>query len=144
MKTQNSKTQNTKAQSTKTQSNRSQNNKSAALKSKNAAQSSNGSERSNGKFKFSSIESAVADFKKGKCVIVIDDEDRENEGDLIYSAEKSTPKLVNFLIKYTSGVICVPMEHERLKSLKLDMMTHHNTALHETAFTISVDYVHGT
>ncbi len=51
------------------------------------------------KFKFSSIESAVADFKKGKCVIVIDDEDRENEGDLIYSAEKSTPELVNFLVK---------------------------------------------
>ncbi|MCC7157999.1 MAG: bifunctional 3,4-dihydroxy-2-butanone-4-phosphate synthase/GTP cyclohydrolase II [Ignavibacteria bacterium] len=94
--------------------------------------------------KFNSIESAIADFKKGKCVIVVDDEDRENEGDLIYSAEKSTPELVNMLIKYTSGVICVPMEDERLKELKLNMMTQVNTALHQTAFTISVDYKHGT
>jgi len=108
----------------------------------NTQESSNGSR--NGKYKFSSIESAITDFKKGKCVIVIDDEDRENEGDLIYSAEKSTPELVNFLIKYTSGVICVPLEQSRLKELKLDMMTAHNTALHETAFTVSVDYIHGT
>lgn len=98
----------------------------------------------NGKFKFSSIDSAIADFKKGKCVIVVDDEDRENEGDLIYSAEKSTPELVNFLIKHTSGVICVPLEEERLNQLKLDMMTSNNTALHETAFTVSVDYIKGT
>ena len=140
-----------KTQNTKTNSNRSQNSKgaasksrSSALKSKNPASVPAGNDRGNGKFRFSSIESAIADFKKGKCVIVIDDEDRENEGDLIYSAEKSTPELVNFLIKYTSGVICVPMEDERLKALKLDMMTSHNTALHETAFTISVDYVHGT
>ncbi|MBZ0202307.1 MAG: GTP cyclohydrolase II, partial [Ignavibacteria bacterium] len=61
-----------------------------------------------------------------------------------YSAEKSTPELVNMLIKYTSGVICVPMEDERLKELKLNMMTQVNTALHQTAFTISVDYKHGT
>jgi 3,4-dihydroxy 2-butanone 4-phosphate synthase/GTP cyclohydrolase II len=98
----------------------------------------------NGKFKFSSIDSAISDFKKGKCVIVVDDEDRENEGDLIYSAEKSTPELVNFLIKHTSGVICVPLEEERLNQLKLDMMTSNNTALHETAFTVSVDYIKGT
>lgn len=96
------------------------------------------------KYKFSSIDSAIADFKKGKCVIVMDDEDRENEGDLIYSAEKSTPELVNFLIKHTSGVICVPVEEDRLKELELDMMTHQNTALHGTAFTVSVDYKYGT
>lgn len=96
------------------------------------------------KYKFSSIESAISDFKKGKCVIVMDDEDRENEGDLIYSAEKSTPELVNFLIQHTSGVICVPMEEDRLKELKLDMMTQQNTALHGTAFTVSVDYKYGT
>jgi 3,4-dihydroxy 2-butanone 4-phosphate synthase / GTP cyclohydrolase II len=96
------------------------------------------------KYKFSSIESAISDFKKGKCIIVMDDEDRENEGDLIYSAEKSTPELVNFLIRHTSGVICVPMEEERLKELKLDMMTQQNTALHGTAFTVSVDYKIGT
>jgi len=96
------------------------------------------------KFKFNSIESAVSDIKKGKCVIVVDDEDRENEGELIYSAQKSTNALVNFLIKHTSGVICVPMEEERLKSLELDMMTKFNTALHQTAFTISVDARQGT
>ncbi len=96
------------------------------------------------KYKFSTIESAIADFKKGKCVIVMDDEDRENEGDLIYSAEKSTPELVNFLIKHTSGVICVPMEEDRLNELELNMMTQHNTALHGTAFTVSVDYTKGT
>ena len=96
------------------------------------------------KYKFSAIESAIADFKKGKCVIVVDDEDRENEGDLMYSAEKTTPELVNFLIKHTSGVICVPMQEERLNELELEMMTDVNTGLHETAFTVSVDYRHGT
>lgn len=138
------KTHNTKQQGSKSQGLRMQSSKISQVKKKSSIAPSNGSERNSGRFKFSSIESAVADFKKGKCVIVIDDEDRENEGDLIYSAEKSTPELVNFLIKYTSGVICVPMEDERLKALKLDMMTSHNTALHETAFTVSVDYVHGT
>lgn len=96
------------------------------------------------KYRFSSIDSAIVDFAKGKCVIVVDDEDRENEGDLIYSAQRSTPELVSFLIKNTSGVICVPMEEERLNELELDMMTQHNTALHETAFTVSVDYRIGT
>jgi 3,4-dihydroxy 2-butanone 4-phosphate synthase / GTP cyclohydrolase II len=96
------------------------------------------------KYKFSTIDAAIADFKKGRCVIVVDDEDRENEGDLIYSAEKSTPELVSFMIKHTSGVICVPMEEQRLSELNLDMMTKHNTALHQTAFTISVDYRFGT
>lgn len=96
------------------------------------------------KYKFNSIESAVADFKKGKIVIVVDDEDRENEGDMIFSAEKCTPELVNFLIKNAGGLICVPMEEKRLQELELDMMTQLNTALHETAFTVSVDYVHDT
>jgi len=96
------------------------------------------------KYKFSSIDSAILDFKKGKPIIVVDDEDRENEGDLIFAAEKSTPKLVNFLIKHTSGVICVPIEDSRLRELKLDMMTNINTALHETAFTVSVDFKFGT
>ena len=100
--------------------------------------------RENQKHKFSSIDTAVTDFKKGKPVIVVDDEDRENEGDLIFAAEKTNPKLVNFLIKHTSGVICVPMEDNRLKDLKLNMMTPVNTALHETAFTVSVDSKYGT
>lgn len=96
------------------------------------------------KYKFNTIESAIADFKKGKIVIVVDDEDRENEGDMIFSAEKCTPELVNFLIKNAGGLICVPMEEKRLQELELDMMTQLNTALHETAFTISVDYIHNT
>lgn len=96
------------------------------------------------KHKISSIESAITDFKKGKIVIVVDDEDRENEGDMIFSAEKSTPELVNFLSINGRGLICVPMEDSRLSELELGMMTRNNTSLHETAFTISVDYLHGT
>ena len=92
----------------------------------------------------SSIESAISDFRKGKIVIVVDDEDRENEGDMIFSAEKSTPHLVNFLIKNARGLICVPLEKERLNELNIEMMTSENTARHETAFTVSVDYLTGT
>ncbi|MBP9192814.1 MAG: bifunctional 3,4-dihydroxy-2-butanone-4-phosphate synthase/GTP cyclohydrolase II [Ignavibacteria bacterium] len=98
----------------------------------------------NKKYELSSIESAVSDFKKGKVVIVVDDEDRENEGDMIFSAEKSTPELVNFLSINGRGLMCVPMEENRLDELELDLMTKHNTSLHETPFTMSVDYRHGT
>ncbi len=94
--------------------------------------------------RFTSIDVAIRDFRKGKIVIVVDDEDRENEGDMIYSAEKSTPELVNFLVKKARGLICVPLEESRLRELELDMMTQNNTALHETAFTVSVDYKIGT
>ncbi|HEX2788294.1 MAG TPA: bifunctional 3,4-dihydroxy-2-butanone-4-phosphate synthase/GTP cyclohydrolase II [Ignavibacteria bacterium] len=94
--------------------------------------------------KLDSIESAIKDYKAGKVVIVVDDEDRENEGDMIFSAEKCTPELVNFVRKNAGGLMCVPMEEERLKELDLDMMTSVNTALHETAFTVSVDYKFGT
>ncbi|CAN5488631.1 bifunctional 3,4-dihydroxy-2-butanone-4-phosphate synthase/GTP cyclohydrolase II [soil metagenome] len=96
------------------------------------------------KFKFSSIESAISDIRNGRAIIVVDDEDRENEGDLIFAAEKSTPELVNFLATHGKGLICVPMPEERLKELELNQMTVNNTALHETAFTISVDYRFGT
>jgi len=95
-------------------------------------------------YDFSSIELAVNDLKEGKIIIVVDDEDRENEGDMIFLAEKSTPELVNFLIKNAGGLICVPMERNRLRDIDLDMMTQVNTALHETAFTVSVDYKIGT
>lgn len=96
------------------------------------------------KFKLDSIESALDDFRKGRIVIVVDDEDRENEGDMIFSAEKSTPELVNFLVKHARGLICVPMEQKRLDELGIGMMTADNTARHETAFTVSVDYLIGT
>lgn len=94
--------------------------------------------------KLSSIESAISDFKKGRIVIVVDDEDRENEGDMIFSAQKSTPELVNFLTKHARGLMCVPMEESRLAELELNMMTKNNTSLHETAFTVSADYLYGT
>ena len=94
--------------------------------------------------KLDSIESAISDFKKGKIIIVVDDEDRENEGDMIFSAEKSTPELVNFLVRHARGLICVPMEQKRLDELEIGMMTADNTARHETAFTVSVDYLVGT
>ena len=96
------------------------------------------------KYRLSTVESAIDDFRKGKIVIVVDDEDRENEGDMIYSAQKSTPELVNFLSKNGRGLICVPLEDERLTQLDLGMMTVNNTSLHETAFTVSVDYIYGT
>ncbi|MFA7360837.1 MAG: bifunctional 3,4-dihydroxy-2-butanone-4-phosphate synthase/GTP cyclohydrolase II [Candidatus Kapaibacterium sp.] len=94
--------------------------------------------------KLDSIESAITDFKKGNIIIVVDDEDRENEGDMIFSAEKSTPELVNFLVRHARGLICVPMEQKRLDELGIAMMTADNTARHETAFTVSVDYLVGT
>jgi 3,4-dihydroxy 2-butanone 4-phosphate synthase/GTP cyclohydrolase II len=77
-------------------------------------------------------------------VIVVDDEDRENEGDFIAAASAVTPEVVNFMSKYGRGLICVPLEEERCEELKLDMMVNNNTALHETAFTVSVDLLgHG-
>lgn len=94
--------------------------------------------------KVSTIEAALKDYADGKIVIVTDDEDRENEGDMIFSAEKSTPEHVNFLAKYGRGLVCVPMEEDRLNELELGMMTNHNTSLHATPFTISVDYKIGT
>jgi 3,4-dihydroxy 2-butanone 4-phosphate synthase/GTP cyclohydrolase II len=93
---------------------------------------------------FDTIEEAIADIRAGKLVIVVDDEDRENEGDFIGAAEKITPELVNFMTKYGRGLICVALTPERTIELDLDLMTPTNTALHETAFTVSVDYRHGT
>jgi len=95
-------------------------------------------------FRFDTIEDAIADIRAGKLVIVVDDEDRENEGDFIGAAEKITPELVNFMTKYGRGLICVALTPERTVELDLDLMTPTNTALHETAFTVSVDYRHGT
>ena len=91
-----------------------------------------------------SIESAIEDIKKGKLVIVVDDEDRENEGDFLTAAENVTPEVVNFMSKYGRGLICAPLEEDRCAELQLDLMVNNNTALHETAFTVSVDLLgHG-
>src|ERR671933_2484539 len=91
-----------------------------------------------------SIESAVEDIRNGKLVIVVDDEERENEGDFITAARNATPEIINFMSKYGRGLICVPLLEERCDELKLDLMVNNNTALHETAFTVSVDLLgHG-
>ena len=86
-----------------------------------------------------SIESAIADIKKGKLVIVVDDEDRENEGDFIGAAECVTPEMINFMSTHGRGLICVPLVEERCDELHLPPMVSDNTSLHETAFTVSVD-----
>lgn len=90
------------------------------------------------------IESAIEDIKKGKLVIVVDDEDRENEGDFITAAQNVTPQVINFMSTHGRGLICAPMIEERCDELKLELMVNNNTALHETAFTVSVDLLgHG-
>lgn len=94
--------------------------------------------------RFDSIEDAVADIKAGRLVIVVDDEDRENEGDFICAAETITPEMVNFMATHGRGLICAPLTRERAVELDLDQMVGHNTALHETRFTVSVDYRYGT
>ena len=85
------------------------------------------------------IEDAIADIKKGKLVIVVDDEDRENEGDFITAAQNVTPEVINFMSKHGRGLICVPLPEERCDELGLELMVNNNTALHETAFTVSID-----
>ncbi|MFH1449685.1 MAG: bifunctional 3,4-dihydroxy-2-butanone-4-phosphate synthase/GTP cyclohydrolase II [bacterium] len=95
------------------------------------------------KIRFNTIEEAIEDIKKGKMVVVVDDEDRENEGDLICAAAKATPSLINFMSKYGRGLICFPIIGQRLDQLKIYPMVSDNTEAHETAFTVSVDAKHG-
>jgi len=91
-----------------------------------------------------SIESAIEDIKAGKLVIVVDDEDREDEGDFITAARNITPDVINFMTKQGRGLICVPLLEDRCNELGLELMVNNNTALHETAFTVSVDLLgHG-
>ena len=96
------------------------------------------------KAKFDTVEAAIEDLKKGVPVVVVDDEDRENEGDLIIPADTVTYETLNFIINEARGLMCVPVSHEVAKRLMLDPMTHHNTDHHGTAFTISVDAAEGT
>ena len=90
-------------------------------------------------FKLNTIEEAIEDFKAGKFVIVVDDEDRENEGDFIMAAEKITPDHVNFMLKNGRGVLCAPITEQRCRELNLDMQVHDNTSLLGTPFTVTVD-----
>ncbi|SVD25641.1 uncharacterized protein METZ01_LOCUS378495, partial [marine metagenome] len=92
----------------------------------------------------SKIEEAIEDIKVGRMIIIVDDEDRENEGDLTMAAEMVTPEAINFMATYGRGLICVPMMGERLEELNLPLMVQQNTAPLSTAFTISVDALHGT
>ena len=91
------------------------------------------------KIKLNTIEEAIEDIMKGKLLIVVDDEDRENEGDFICSAELITPEIVNFMARHGRGLICAALPEERCDELELDMMVGVNTSLHETQFTVSVD-----
>ncbi|MFN5310296.1 MAG: bifunctional 3,4-dihydroxy-2-butanone-4-phosphate synthase/GTP cyclohydrolase II [Candidatus Kapaibacterium sp.] len=94
--------------------------------------------------KFDTIESAVADLQAGKIVIVVDDEDRENEGDVICASQFTTPDMINFMAVHARGLICTSITQQRAEELELTSMVADNTALHGTRFTVSVDYVHGT
>lgn len=93
---------------------------------------------------FDSIEDALNDLKLGKPIIVVDDEDRENEGDLIALADKTTPEVINFMISEARGLVCVPITQERAEELELPPMVANNTDNHGTAFTVSVDYIDTT
>jgi len=90
-----------------------------------------------------SIDEAIQDIKEGKVVIVVDDEDRENEGDFICAAEKVTPEIVNFMITHGRGVLCAPLTEERCRELDLDMQVTNNTSVHATPFTVTIDKLEG-
>ena len=93
--------------------------------------------------RLNTIEEAIADFKEGNFVIVVDDEDRENEGDFIIAAEKITPEKVNFMLTHGRGVLCAPITEERCAELELDMQVSSNTSIYETPFTVTVDLLEG-
>lgn len=97
----------------------------------------------NTSIKLNTITEAIEDIHNGRIVIVVDDEDRENEGDFICAAEKITPELINFMAKFGRGLICTPIPEQRAKELNLDLMVKSNTAMHNTAFTVSIDLIGG-
>ena len=93
----------------------------------------------NQEIKLNTIEEAIEDIKQGKIIIVVDDEDRENEGDFIAAAEKVTPEMINFMTQHGRGLLCAPLLEKRCKELGLDMRVENNTVLHHTQFTVSID-----
>ena len=95
-------------------------------------------------YKFNTIEEAISDIKDGKIIIVVDNPDRENEGDLLMAAEKVTGEAINFMAKYGRGLICMPVEEERLNEHKIGPMVENNTDNHETAFTVAIDHASTT
>ncbi len=95
-------------------------------------------------YKFNSIDEAVKDLKAGKMIIVVDDPDRENEGDLVMAAELATPDDVNFITREARGILCLPIIKERAEELQFIEMVQYNTSLHRTPFSVSIDYKYGT
>ena len=95
--------------------------------------------QNNNNSKLNTIEEAIEDIKAGKVIIVVDDEDRENEGDFVVAAETITPEIVNFMATHGRGLICAPLPEDRCEELELELMVGNNTALHATPFTVSVD-----
>lgn len=95
-------------------------------------------------FKLNMIEEALEDLKLGKMIIIVDDENRENEGDLVVAAEFATPDAINFMVKEARGIVCTPMLEKDLNRLQIPLMVEHNTDNHETAFTVSIDHVSTT
>jgi 3,4-dihydroxy 2-butanone 4-phosphate synthase/GTP cyclohydrolase II len=93
--------------------------------------------------KLDSIEEAIEDIRAGKIIIVVDDADRENEGDFLIAAQFATPEIINFMAREARGLICMPITAARAEALRLNMMVQDNNALHQTAFTVSVDYKKG-
>src|SRR6201994_143096 len=89
--------------------------------------------------KFASVEDAVEDIRQGRMIVLVDDEDRENEGDICMAAEKITPDAINFMAKYARGLICLTLTDERLKQLEIPMMVAENTSIYGTAFTVSIE-----
>ena len=94
--------------------------------------------------RFATVEEAIEEIANGAFVLVVDDEDRENEGDLILAAEKATPEKLAFMVRHTSGLVCLPAEGSRIDELELPLMVVENTDSHKTAFTVSIDYARGT
>ncbi|MGB5892817.1 MAG: bifunctional 3,4-dihydroxy-2-butanone-4-phosphate synthase/GTP cyclohydrolase II [Ignavibacteriaceae bacterium] len=101
-------------------------------------------ENNNTEFKFNTIKEAVEDIKNGKMVIVVDDPDRENEGDIVMAAELVKPEHVNFITKEARGILCLPIIRDKAEELGFDLMVQNNTSLHRTPFAVSIDYRHGT
>ena len=99
------------------------------------------STENNTSIKLNTIEEAIEDIKNGKVIIVVDDENRENEGDFIAAAEMATPEMINFMATHGRGLICAPLTEERCEDLGLNMMVKNNTVLHNTQFTVSVDLI---
>ncbi len=93
---------------------------------------------------FASIEEAIDDIREGRIVLVVDDADRENEGDFVMAAEKATPEAVNFMVTHGRGIVCLPASAQRLDELGIPQMVTDTTDGHEAAFTVSIDYRHGT